>query len=186
VKLSDLPQFRITSRDRLPSGWALHGVFNHLESVREGRSWLYGSREEFLIGDLEELDSNTREASFVTPEDHAGEVAATLAWLDGCWQALHLNVILDQDHVWNHLVFAASDAFISRTPGWRQLRPTTGPQRKDEVKSAGAWDHEHCMLCTCHIDPGDDAYVDADQNWLCKGCYENYAKTHDLSFVRGL
>jgi len=185
VTLSDLPQFTITSRDRLPNGWALTGVFNHLETVREGRSWLYGSREEFLIGDLEELDSDTRDAVFVTPEDRAGEVATTLAWLDGWWQALHLNVILDPDHVWNHLVFASSDALISRTPGWRRLRPTTEPQGEDEVRVAGAWDHEHCMLCNTHVNPGDGAYVDADQNWLCVDCYEKYAKLHDLSFVRG-
>lgn len=186
MKLRDLPQFTITSRKPLPGGWALVGSFSHLETVREGRSWLYASCHEFVIGDLEQLNLDARTASFVTPDDHAAEVATTLAWLDGWWQASHLSVILDHDRVWNHVAFAASDAFVGPTHGSTVLRPIAGPQGEDEVRVAGAWDHEHCMLCNTHINPGDDAYVDADRNWLCRRCYENYAQPHDVSFVRDL
>ena len=44
VKLSDLGQFTIASREHSERGWVLRGSFNHLDTVREGRSWLYVSR----------------------------------------------------------------------------------------------------------------------------------------------
>jgi hypothetical protein len=185
VKLSDLPQFSVVSRQRAERGLVLRGRFNHLDTVREGRSWLYVSGDHSLIGDLEGLDPETREAVFITP-DELPEDMSILPWLDGWWQAYQIALILDPDHIWHRVVFKATDAFASRKPGWVNLRPAVGEDPgRGEQRVPAAWDHEHCMLCDAHIDPGGEGYVDDAQNWLCPACHDAYAKPHDLSFVRG-
>jgi hypothetical protein len=188
VQLADFPQFSISDLRMLNGVWVLDGDFNHLDTVREGRSWLYVSRADSLIGDLEALDRQTRQARFNTmdPEPPARElIGAVLPWLDGWWQAFHVSLILDTAHPWHEVTFAARDALQSRMPGYRVLRERAGEPTPDEEIVPGAWDHEHCMLCNAHIDPGHVAYTDPEMNWLCAACYGAYAKTHDLSFVRG-
>lgn len=190
MKLADLPQFTISAvRPGAGGGWALEGQFNHLETVREERSWLYVSRRDSLIGDLEALDAQTRQARFMISDPNpppAWLTGATLPWLDGWWQAFHVTLILDPGHPWERVSFASRDALQSRMPGYRVLREAAGdPPTPDEVVVPGGWDHEHCMLCNAHIDPGAEAYTDPEGNWLCAPCHTAFAEPHDLSFVRG-
>jgi hypothetical protein len=189
MQLADLPQFMISGARLLNGVWVLDGQFNHLETVREGRSWLYVSRADSLIGDLEALDRETRQARFNTMDPALPSpwmTDATLPWLDGWWQAFHVSLILDTAHPWEQVTFAARDALQSRMPGYRVLQERMGePPTPDEEIVPGAWDHEHCMLCNAHIDPGDVAYTDPENNWLCAACYTTFAEPHDLSFVRG-
>jgi hypothetical protein len=183
VGLADLPQFTIESRDHQPGGWSLRGYFSHVEGVHEGRSWLY-SHEVAIIGDLEGLDPLTRRATFVTSDD-VPVAAEALAWFDGWWQASQITIVLDKEHVWTRVTFEAADAFASHEPGWTQLRPAAGATRgENEVLLPMAWDHEHCMICNTHIDPGSEGYVDDERNWLCPACYSRFAARQDLRFVR--
>jgi hypothetical protein len=186
VKLSDLPQFTTTAVHGEPGSWVLDGVFNQLETVREGRSWLYVSREGSLIGDLDSLDRASRRARFVTPDSvPTSMLGLTLPWLDGWWQAYHVALVLDTTHKWRRVLFQATDAVERRMPGWRELTPAPDEALAGEgVLVSGGWDHEHCMLCNSHIDPANPAYVDDEGNWLCVRCYEAYAEPHDLSFIR--
>jgi hypothetical protein len=186
MQLSDLPHFTIKSVRGRPDNWLLEGQFDHLETVREGRSWLYISRNGSLIGDLDQLDRETRRARFTTPDSLPQDMlGVSLPWLDGWWQAYHLALILDRSHEWTSVVFAASDAIARSIPGWRELRPASDcDPEPGEVLVPGGWNHEHCMLCNVHIDPGITAYVDFERNWLCVRCYESYAKPHDVGFVR--
>jgi hypothetical protein len=183
TRLSDLPQFTIESREVQPGGWLLRGSFNHLDGVHEGRSWLY-SRETALIGDLDALHAVKRRATFVTPDD-VPVSADTLAWFDGWWQASHITAILDPSHVWRRVVFESSDALVSHVDGWTQLRPAAGaiPDENEELVPM-AWDHEHCMICDTHIDPGKDGYVDDTLKCLCPACHDRFAARQDLSFMR--
>ncbi len=183
VRLADLPQFTIQSREGHPGAWSLRGAFSHLEGVRDGRSWLY-TREVALIGDLELLDPSTRLATFQTPDD-VPVATDTLAWFDGWWQASQVTLVLDKEHVWTRVTLEATDALASHVPGWTQLRPAAGATRDaNEVLVAMAWDHEHCMICNTHISPGGEGYVDDEQIWLCPACYGRFAARQDLSFVR--
>jgi hypothetical protein len=188
VQLPDLPQFTILGTRLVDGGWVLDGEFSQLETVREGRSWLYVSRQDSLIGDLEALDPASRKARFNTMDPAAppGWIhGATLPWLDGCWQAYHVTLVLDEAHSWERVKFVARDALQGRMPGWRVLREATDAvPEPGEILIPGAWDHEHCMLCEEHIDPGHTAYTDRENNWLCARCYVAYAEPHDLSFVR--
>ena len=87
MQLPDLPQFTILGTRLVDGGWVLDGEFNQLETVREGRSWLYVSRQDSLIGDLEALDPASRTARFNTMDPAAPPEwihGATLPWLDGC------------------------------------------------------------------------------------------------------
>ena len=185
MKLSDLPQFTTTAVHGEPGNWVIDGVFNHLSSVREGRSWLYVSREDSLIGDLDSLDHASRRARFTTPDLlPTGMLGLALPWLDGWWQAYHVALMLDNTHKWSRVLFEATDAVERHMPAWRELSPAreSAPEVSGVLVPVG-WDHEHCMLCNTHIDPADPAYVDNEENWLFVRCYKAYAEPHDLGFL---
>lgn len=76
--------------------------------------------------------------------------------------------------------FAARDAVVSRVPGlpvsgWREA--TDADRRAAEAGEAtilpGAWDHEHCRICSLKILPGDTWWVEQRHrgSGLCTGCY---------------
>ena len=187
MQLADLPQFTITGARCVDASWVLDGQFNHLRTVRSARSWLYVSRTDSLIGDLEHLDPATRRAQFNTmdlapPPQWIRN--ATLPWVDGYWQAYHIALILDTEHRWERVTFGAGDALQSRVPGWRVRRAADGAvPTSTEIAAPGAWDHEHCMLCNARVNPGDAAYTDVEDNWLCVRCFVAYAERHELSFM---
>ena len=188
MNLDDLPQFTISDMQFNEGGWVLDGRFNHLTKVREERSWLYISRMDSLLGDLKALDCDTRQARFHArnPEPPPEWIlGATLPWFDGYWDPYNIALILDETHPWKQVTFIAQDGLQSRLPGWNvtrnAIRATPHP---NEILLPGAWNHEHCMLCWTHIDPGDAAYADSENHWLCAECFTTYAAPHDISFVR--
>ena len=183
MQLSDLPQFSVDATKLVGGVWVLEGVFNHLRSVAENRSWLYAPRAA-LIGDIEALDRQTRRARFNTMDPNPPRIPTmgqTFPWLSGYWQAFHIDIILDPNHLWRPLVFRAEDALERPIPEWRVQRRAIGAiPRPDETVVPGAWNHEHCMICNSHIDPDDLGYLDDDEHWLCTKCHDSYAVPHDL------
>ena len=182
MQLADVPQFTVRAVALVDDEWVLEGDFNHLNTVHEGRSWLYVSRTDSLIGDLERLDPASRCARFNTKDRTAlppWVIWHTFPWLDGYWDARDVALILDSEHTWQPVVFQASDALERRVPGWRALRSAVNRvPEADETLVPGGWDHEHCMLCNAHIDPCTTAYVEGEGNWLCVCARRTKPATH--------
>src|SRR5689334_12762813 len=112
TRLEDLPAFAVQRIDHV-SGPELCGVFNHLKSVRVGRSWLYAGNVESLIGDLCEPDETTRSARFRAPfwsPASVIQVGSIVPWIDGNWQANHVTMILDPAANWQRTEFLPSPA----------------------------------------------------------------------------
>ncbi len=192
--LDDLPAFEIAHVE--PGKYPrLHGVFNHVRSVRAGGSWLYHAAAP-LIGDLLDLDQATGRAVFEAPfweASHPIQCGSRPPWLDGFWQAYHVTMILDPDAQWRRVRFEPSDAqhFIQ---GGQEMSTRTGHLPEGAVATRivpGAWDVEHCTLCMERVGRGGDeygyvahgaAYVDG-HDWLCDRCGENYAVPRSLAFV---
>jgi hypothetical protein len=188
VQLPDLPQFTIVETALTQGSWVLTGHFNHLTGVEEGRSWLYVSRADSLIGELFNLERESRTARFDT-YDHTRPAAAveghTLPWFEGTWHdAAHVAVVLDRTHLWQSVRFEATDALARRDGEWRRLRSAAGAQPEaDEVLVPGGWDHEQCWFCTRDIRPGRMAVTDAEGHWACAPCHASYVQKQDLGFL---
>jgi hypothetical protein len=60
--------------------------------------------------------------------------------------------------------------------GWYYSTPYTGQEYDPEKLwvCEGGWDHEHCHVCSAHIDPGTDYWQSAEEYplELCLACYE--------------
>jgi hypothetical protein len=194
TRLEDLPAFEIVRVE--PAGSPrLHGVFTHLRSVKEGRSWLCHPADP-LIGDLLDLDEATGRAVFEAPfwdASHPIQNGSRPQWLDGWWQAYHVTMIVDPATDWRRIRFAAGDAqwFIENgREGWTKA----GRLPKGAVATRiepGGWDHEHCTLCHERIGRLGDEYgyvaggsagVDPYE-WLCDRCGERFAVPRSLAFV---
>ena len=96
TRLEDLPAFEIAHVEAADHP-RLHGVFNHLRSVKAGRSWLYHPADP-LIGDLLHLNEATGRAVFEAPfwnASHPIQAGSRPQWLDGYWQACHVTMIVD-------------------------------------------------------------------------------------------
>ena len=217
--VEDLPHFAVSSVERgdkrHPAAeydeFKLHGTFDQLSGVREGRCWLLLPRRDCLIGDLESLDSHARTAVFVTFEKSLpGLVGRQLAYADGYWQAYHVWMVTEPSWGWIRILRERSDViaevFESETSqtiqeqevktwirvketGKRHGRERICPvfsgdlQAQIDAVTATGWDHEHCELCSTEIRAGDHGFVDADEHWVCESCYVKYVATHDLSFL---
>jgi hypothetical protein len=105
------------------------------------------------------------------------------------WTAI---LIEDGPSAWEERVFATSNAVQTRFVDadgktLRGIKPAadSGELVPDAQIIKGGWDHEHCLLCNGHIDPGDRFFEHtADRgNFLCVACYDKHAKTGDLSFL---
>jgi hypothetical protein len=214
----DLPQFVVTSisnGESSPNGYTpyeLTGTFDSLGSVRLGRCWLLLPTLYGLIGDLEELNHESRRGLFHTSEkSQPCDVGASLAYVNGYWDASLIKMVVQPEWDWQKIVYATSDAVACRyenaesadTPKkqgtvWRKISPEElrmgHPILREPWEGQhlvgepwvvpGGWDHEHCKICMKHIDPGDTAYVDPeDRWWFCRLCGEKYVLPHDLSFV---
>lgn len=57
--------------------------------------------------------------------------------------------------------------------------PAVGP---DGIIKRG-WSHEHCEICSRHIDSGQYGYRDLGGHKVCESCHGQYIVPHDLSFL---
>ena len=203
--ISELPHFAVTGTAGEPGAqFELSGVFDRLRGIQAGRGWLLFSERSALIGDVEQIDSDKQTAIFVTPEEPQVVVTGrSLPFLDGYWQAYHIWMVTDPGWLWTRTLFQAQDAVAERLrekdgKDWIRLRKR--PAESDagsgfrvypgpsEAESRGiiqgGWDHEHCELCSGHIDAGHYGYVDRDNHWVCERCYESFVSVHDLAFLK--
>ena len=144
------------------------------------------------MGDLDSVPRHPGEAiAFRTPD---GSLAPELVpgvvfpWLDIYWQPYHLSMILAGPESWHPKVFAATDAHYFRQAGvigWQPVGEALPAAAEDLGVRSGAWDHEHCELCRRNIGAGGvpTGYVNAEDLWLCAGCFERYAAVPDVSFA---
>jgi hypothetical protein len=190
VTLADLPGFRVLAIELL-SEPRLSGEFNHLRSVREGRSWLYAGNEHSLIGDLVALEHTSKQASFIAPfwePESPIQVGSTVPWLDGYWQAYDITMIVGANARWQRVEFAASDAQhfnLNTAHGWAKVdQELPEGAQPTHIQPAG-WDHEHCELCNARIGKGGDPFghIDSERHWLCEKCYRRYAEPRSLAFA---
>lgn len=205
--ISDLPLFTVTqsSSSHLANGvtdYELTGTFDIVQNVKTGRAWLLQDGRVALIGDLVNLDLNTRTAVFSLCEkadlDFAGK---SFRYLDGYWQAYHVWMVTEPDWQWTKKLFQAEDAVVERqkidSEQWFVTRKRTVDDvpgedtpsvlSRNDISSrgiiTGGWDHEHCELCCEPIEPGQFGYLDAEGHWLCGNCYTAFVIPHDLSFI---
>ena len=190
MHLAGLPQFTIDAREQGEDGIVLIGHLSHLRGVRNEMGWLYRTGAPAVVGNLSHVPTTPGElVEFRSPDD---EMAAGLApgesypWIDGYWQAYHVTMILAGR--WEPRRFSAEAAHYfrqGRVVGWQPLGGSLPPGAEDLGIREDAWDHEHCELCRAHIGgPGDpEGYVDPDDHWLCRACYELYAVPRDVSFA---
>jgi hypothetical protein len=189
-QLKDLPLFRIKGIRSEDSVYILDGVFNRLSGVREGRSWLYISAAESLLGDLEAIDPRGRSASFRVgsgdPEEHA-PVGANLPWIDGYWNVSLIARILAPSSGWHRTEFINADAIETSQNGVRKWRKAESGEPVSEGASlvSEGWDHEHCEICQTKIEErlNSIGFVSGDEVWLCETCFHRHALRHDLSFL---
>jgi len=194
MELTDLPQFTVLDvGTRDPNGnTALVGRFSHLRGVHGVDGWLYRRGGPSLVGGLDAVPAGPgAPVAFTTPDaELAPELApgAAYPWVDGYWQAHHVDMILAGPAHWQRRRFEAAPAQYFRlagVTGWQPLGEPLPEGAEDLGVRAGAWDHEHCELCRAHIGDGGAAegYVNPDGRWLCPTCYVRYAAVRDVSFV---
>lgn len=191
VTLADLPAFRVASIDDVSPDPQLLGEFTHLNSVREGRSWLYAGNESSLIGDLVRLDTRTRQAAFVAPfwsRESEIQVGSAVPWADGYWQAYHVTMIVDASATWRRVEFLSSAAqhfMLGNAHWWGKAGAKLPEGARATHIEPGGWDHEHCELCNKHIGKHGDpfGYPDRDNHWLCVECHLRYAQPRSLEFA---
>ena len=195
MDLQDLPHFTISSIEATSDEERLviRGRFSHLAGVRNERGWLYRGATSSLIGDLEGLPATVAaEVTFVSPDVQWRSelrVGARLPWIDGYWQAYHVDMILADDP-WERRQFLAQPAryfTLKGVPGWQPLGGPLPEGAIDRGVRDGRWDHEHCEICNAVIGRGGQAigYVDAANHWLCEACHTRHAARRDLSFIAG-
>ena len=194
MDLSDLPHFAIAEvlDGPTPAENVVLGRFSHLRGVRNERGWLYRHGEVSVVGDLLRVPvSSDEQASFLTPDaalDPELGPGSTYPWLDGYWEPRHVAMVLAPEESWRRRSFAATPARYFRVDGVTGWQPADAPLpdgADDLGVREGAWDHEHCELCSATIGSAGEAegFVNSDDYWLCATCHERYAVPHDLSFA---
>jgi hypothetical protein len=217
-KIEDLPQFTVSLMEegqRYRSSdfteCKLHGAFDHLNSVRESRSWLLLPQRHCLIGDLESLDQYSRTAVFVTDEKSLTDlVGKSLPYVDGYWQAYHVWMVVEPWWSWKRKlrqraevtaeVFEAETAQtiagqevkkwirvkeFGAVHGRERVYPVFAGDLQPQIDAviARGWEKERCELCDRRIMLNDHGFVDPDEHWVCEPCYARYVAIHDLSFL---
>lgn len=190
MQIADLPRFTILGVEVPGDHVRLTGVFNTISGVRSERSWLL-LPEYPLIGDLVDMNQETRTAVFITPlREEAGIPLGTSApWLDGFWQANVVLRIADPNWVWTRVEFAPTDAaefMQGDVRSWTQVGNALPEGGRYLGVLPNGWDHEHCEICNGKIGLHGDSfgYVDTANSWLCEKCHGKYAAPHDISFTR--
>lgn len=218
--LHDLPQFTVSSvrtGQTAADGrtdYQLAGTFNTLDGVKLGhRCWLIRPDLHGLDSRLVELDHQSQEGMFSTSESEKPcEPAVSLAYVDGCWRADLIKMVVQPEWIWTPLSFVPSDAVeYRRKPDgtqrdenetgvlWRKisdseiltghpnLETSDGSRYAGDARIVpGGWDHEHCRICMKSILSGDIAFADpTNEYWFCRDCGASYLVPRDLSFVDG-
>ena len=208
--LQDLPQLTVTEVGlRADSSPFVKGYFTNATQVHVTPpdneigydSWLRMSDGYPLWGNVTQLEPTTGFATFDSQVDlpSALIVGQTLTWFDAYWGSHQVNAILDDEHEWTEVVFEASDSLQAEgldgalpipagharlSPDGLMWRRADTPPLPNERLVKGGWNHEHCLICSAHISPGQIAFVDPGNYWLCKTCHADFAKPRNLSFVR--
>ena len=183
ITLDDLPHFTIdhifSKREDVEG--CLTGHFSDMRGVRNDQGWLYRSERPSVVGTLKPMPKGAGQVvRFLSPDpEFVGELrdGESYPWVDIYWQAYHVTMVLAGR--WEPRTFVATPARYFRLNG------VTGWQQEDRGAREGGWDHEHCELCNAHIGgPGDPhAFVDPEDHWLCRSCYDRYAVPRDLSVL---
>lgn len=198
---ADLPQFKVSAVEQGVSAddgfteWRLKGSLDRLQGISFD-SWCYllGSGRESFTGNFSLPVGETRETVFTTHRREKPAVEGlTLSCMGAYHQAYHVWMVEEGPKAWTETVFAASDAVAEHFVGtdgktWRKLsKLTTGELKQNGEESwivPGGWDHEHCAICSVHIDPGDRHFHHAELNeFLCVSCYERYVLAGDIGFT---
>jgi len=172
--------------------------------------WLLFARRGCLCASVQSLDKETRRAVLnFDAREEPQIIGHTLAYLSPYWQASKVWMVLDPDWGWHKKRFLGLDAIAedyqskdTSIVGGREVKVWTklSPVRKDQSRhypatdqtstlASGArlvplgWDHEHCELCSAHIDIGMFGYCDPEDRWMCENCYARYVLSRDLAFV---
>jgi hypothetical protein len=183
------------------------------KSVQDWFFLLFDKQSSICVA-LKSFDKETNAAILTCDEKDEPAVAGhSLACLNRYWRPHNVWMVLDTSWGWKKKQFPGIDAIAedfeakdtSIVDGrevrvWTKLEPVRdsgGRSRQypasDQNSAPGSgsrlvplgWDHEHCELCSSHIDAGNFGYCDPDENWLCENCYERYVMLRDLSFVDG-
>jgi hypothetical protein len=142
-------------------------------------------------GELIECDAATRTAVFVAPswmQRDRIQVGTVVPWLPESWQFFHVNMILARDR--ERRVFVPSDAQhfqVGDVHGWTKVgAPLAADHVPTHIEKDG-WDHEECRIFSAHIGRGGSpqGYVNQNNWWLCRNCYERYGRDSDLGFILG-
>jgi hypothetical protein len=168
--------------------------------VKGGGSLLWKTTEclEAVSGTLSTL-SEGGIAEFVSSvEDAIDWGQRKVRYLCEPWAPHHVWMISVPTWHFDQQEFKASDAMGERCPASAAPPPPTGEpvhfwlkvtsptssgkhrfypnDQRAEGLVTGAWDHEHCEFCDEHIVPGDVAYVDFGDHWVCKECYAQFVR----------
>jgi len=97
-------------------------------------------------------------------------------------------MILAPADSWERRSYDAESARYFRLNGITGSQPAdrTLPDGAVELEvREGAWDHEHCEICSSKIGRGGEpeGYRNSADHWLCGERYVRYAVPHDLSFT---
>lgn len=173
--------------------WHLLGALSDPALINYS-SWcaLLGKDRNCLYGNWLQENRSDGKVAFETTNDPLSVTAGARLPFAGDIHAWAAILIEDGLSVWEEHVFVPRDAIATHFTGhdgnaWRGLRPVASdeqPAPDAEIVESG-WDHEHCLICNGHIDPGDRFFQHKteDNYFLCTTCYENHAKTGDLSFL---
>ena len=192
MKLADLPTMLVVRTEKTADGLRLYGRFDRLEGVREA-GYFRLARLSYAWAHLRFIETEPTAVEFTDardPDVSKLRVGERYTWLDDYWQAPLVEAIADESTSWSLRTFRASDAQYFRQGdviGWQPVDQAL-PEGVEalEIKS-GAWDHEHCDLCGCHIDAASPRfYMDSENHRLCPDCYERHARTQDVSFQIGV
>lgn len=188
--LNDLPQFEILSVQSVGDDHELAGRFNHTTGLKVGGNWLYIPKAS-IQGSLGEASQPAMPAIFTAfnwTADCPAQAGTSWPVINGYYDILLIEAILDPHWIWRRVGFEAKDAqhFTQQgRQGWIAVgQPIPEGATPLHVERSG-WDHEHCELCFGRIGDGGDpyGYVDEEDGWLCENCYERHARPHDLSFL---
>ena len=89
---------------------------------------------------------------------------------------------VDKREKWTKVLFKSTDAIeVADTAGDGKQIHGIRKLKSGEQLHPGAvvlkngWDHEHCEICLTHVYPGDYAYRNESDLWLCLACFEKPA-----------
>jgi hypothetical protein len=194
MELDVLPQFTVVEvRPAHADGIVdVVGRFSHLRGVHNIGGYLYRQNGPSIVGEFDALPHVPGVALvFRTPDATlAPELvpSAVYPWVDQYWRPAHVAMILAGPLSWERRRFTAVPAHYFRQAGvvgWQLVGTPLPDGAEDLGVREGAWDHEHCELCRAHVGGSGAAvgYANADDDWLCERCFDQYASRRDVSFA---